>query len=421
MPEDHFHGMRRDVIEKMKEMGIRVLRWPGGNFAGEYNWLDGLLPVDMRAPIGSHMGVETQPHSMCYDFHEINTDDFVALCREIGAQPYITINPTWNTPQENAAWVEYCNGSPDTPYGRLRAQAGYPEPYHVQLWSLGNEAGYRHMEGENTAHGYGRNVREHGQQMLRRDGNLTLCSSGPYPNQEWADCSAYHLRDMCPLVSLHYYAPAYDPASPENQDVIESYLKSINGVHKARQLLREDARQLDESLQISFDEWNLWYAWYRPSSVTEGIFTALMFHMLIGEAESRRLAIACHFEAVNEGAIVVTPESAELTAAGQMFSVMKHHIGGQIYYASLQTVITRKEKQWTATVINTSPDREKSVDLPIAGRAERADCYWGKDLLPQGTFVLRQADLRQQNGRLSVQLPPHSVALLLLDDTSQPC
>ena len=95
-------------------MGVRLLRWPGGNFAGEYNWKDGLLPADMRAPFESHLGLETQPHSLGYDFNEINTDDFVALCKEIGAEPFITINPTWNTEEECAQWVEYCNGDVDT-------------------------------------------------------------------------------------------------------------------------------------------------------------------------------------------------------------------------------------------------------------------------------------------------------------------
>ena len=107
LPKDHFHGMRRDVVEAMKDLGIKVLRWPGGNFAGEFNWMDGLLPADMRAPFQSYLGLETQPHTMGYDFSEMNTDDFIALCREIGAEPFITINPCWNTPDENAAGVEY--------------------------------------------------------------------------------------------------------------------------------------------------------------------------------------------------------------------------------------------------------------------------------------------------------------------------
>ena len=414
MAQGHFHGMRRDVIERLKELGIKVLRWPGGNFAGEYNWMDGILPVDMRAPIGSHMATETQPHSGGYDFSEINTDDFVALCREIGAQPFITINPTWNTPEESAAWVEYCNGSADTPFGSLRAQAGHPEPYYVRLWSLGNEAGYSHMEGENTPSGYSHNVQLHGRAMLKVDGQLTLCSGGPYPDKEWADCSAYALRDIAPLVSIHYYAPAFDPESPDAEALNESYRLGIDGVLTARNLLRLHAAQLDSRLQISFDEWNQWYAWFRPSSVTEGIFTARMLHMLIGEAQAQRLAIACHFEAVNEGAVIVTPYSAELTAAGQMFGVMKHHIGGLIEYASLQTLITRKDGRRTVTVINASPDAEIDVTLPVFGRVERADCYFGEDLLPQGKFTVCPASVTMTDGTTNLHLPAHSVALMIL-------
>ena len=133
LPENNFHGMRPDVVGLLRQMGVKLLRWPGGNFAGEYNWKDGLLPADERAPLESFMGLETQPHSMGYDFSEINTDDFVALCREIGAEPFITINPTWNTPEECAQWVEYCNGEENTEYGRLRIARGYPEPYHVRF------------------------------------------------------------------------------------------------------------------------------------------------------------------------------------------------------------------------------------------------------------------------------------------------
>ena len=204
-PEKNFHGMRPDVVEKRREIGVKLLRWPGGNFAGEYNWKDGLLPADMRAPFEAFLGLETQAHSMGYDFSEINTDDFVALCREIGAEPYITINLTWNTAEECAQWVEYCNGGADTEYGRLRIQRGYEEPYNVKFWSLGNEFGFGHMEGENTARGYLKKCRLYGGKMLEVSPDLTLFTCGPYPNTEWVEQAARPLVDMAPLVSLHTY------------------------------------------------------------------------------------------------------------------------------------------------------------------------------------------------------------------------
>jgi len=105
------------------------------------------MSSNMRAPLQSYLGLETQPYTAGYDFHEINTDSFIMLCREIGAEPFITINPTWNTPEESAQWVEYCNGDETTEYGRERISRGFKEPFCVKFWSLGNEFSYGHMEG----------------------------------------------------------------------------------------------------------------------------------------------------------------------------------------------------------------------------------------------------------------------------------
>ena len=408
MPEDHFRGMRRDVIALMKEMGITILRWPGGNFAGEYSWMDGLLPVDMRAPFESYLGIETQPHSMGYDYHEINTDDFVALCREIGAKPFITINPAWNTPEENAAWVEYCNGDQTTSYGKLRAERGFAEPYNVRLWSLGNEFGYGHMEGDNTPTGYCRIASDNAGKMLEADGSLRLCSSGPYPNPDWAENAAKPLAKAAPLVSLHFYGHQpvyYGPSFVESE-----YYACIEAVEEMRQLAIRQRSLLSDDLKISFDEWNVWYAWYRSSSVTDGIYNALAAQMLIAEADHCGIELACHFEAVNEGMIRVYPDRAELTAQGQMFKLMKNHAGGKLLFTAPEAVVTRKDGVVTATVVNASLNEEKTVDFGSCGNCVEAMLYTSDSILPPsyfaGTHVLAEA----QSGTL--RMPPHSVLLL---------
>lgn len=408
MPEDNFRGMRRDVIGLMKEMGITILRWPGGNFAGEYSWMDGLLPVDMRAPFESYLGIETQPHSMGYDYHEINTDDFVALCREIGAKPFITINPCWNTPEENAAWVEYCNGDAATKYGKLRAERGFPEPFNVRLWSLGNEFGYGHMEGDNTPAGYCRIATDNGQKMLETDSGLRLCSSGPYPNKDWAENSAKPLAEIAPLVSLHFYGhqPMYHGAS-----FVESeYYACIEAVEAMRQLAIKQRSLLSDDLKISFDEWNVWYAWYRPSSVTDGIYNALAAQMLIAEAENCGIELACHFEAVNEGMIRVYPDRAELTAQGQMFKMMKNHAGGELLFTAPEAVVTRKNDLITATVVNASMSEEKTVSFGACGTCVEAKLYTSNDILPPSYFTESDVLDQVQNG--TFRMPPHSVLML---------
>ena len=408
MPEDNFRGMRRDVIGLMKEMGITILRWPGGNFAGEYSWMDGLLPVDMRAPFQSYLWIETQPHSMGYDYHEINTDDFVALCREIGAKPFITINPAWNTPEENAAWVEYCNGDATTKYGKIRAERGFEEPFNVQLWSLGNEFGYGHMEGDNTPAGYRRIATANAEKMLEVDKNLRLCSSGPYPSKDWAENAAKPLANIAPLVSLHYYG---HQSMFFNPDVVEDeYYACVEDVATMRRLAREQRQLLSDDLKISFDEWNVWYAWYRPSSVTDGLYHALAIQLLMTEAEPCGIELVCHFEAINEGLLEVHSDWAELTAQGQMFRLMKNHAGGELLFTAPEAVMTRKAGFATATVVNASLYEEKPVDFTSCGECEEAKLYSSADVLPPSYFSETDVLAAVQSG--TFQMPPHSVLML---------
>lgn len=415
MNKNNFRGMRLDVIEAMKEIGIKMLRWPGGNFAGEYNWFDGLLPVDERAPFESYLHLETQPHTLGYDFHEINTDDFIALCREIGAEPFITINIAWNTPEENAAWVEYCNGDETTRYGKIRAERGHKEPYNVLLWSLGNEAGYGHMEGDNTASGYSRLAKANGVKMLEVSSNLTFCSSGPYPNKEWVEYSANPLSDIAKFVSLHFYAGRYKNGSSYSSvdEIKESYKDCVDAVEIARSKVRNMRALLrNDKIKISFDEWNVWYGWYRPSCVIDGIFTSMMMNMFIKEAQEYGIGAACQFEAVNESAIKVTPAEASLTATGQAFSLMKSHANGILRYADDCTVATEKDGIVTITVVNPSYDTKKTVSFECNKDIVLSKLYEGKSLLPHSCFDISELFVHRNGEQCEIEVPAHSMVMI---------
>ena len=412
MPSFNFHGMRWDVIEKMKEEGTRLLRWPGGNFAGEYHWKDGFLPRDQRAPFQSWLWLETQPHTLGYDFHEINTDDFIALCREIGAEPFITLNPTWNTPEESAQWVEYCNGDESTPYGALRAQRGNPEPYQVKFWSLGNEIGFGHMEGIQSPYEYAKYLRTYAEKMLEVSPWLTICSSGPHPDKGWAEHSAKPLADVAPVVSLHHYShfPEYiDPALRKQE-----YYAFINRVHTECIPKLQRTRELlgDNSLRISFDEWNAWYAWYRCGSVSEGIFAATFLNELFRHAESQGVTMACHFESVNEGALLVKPHSVTMTPTGRAISLFYCHAGGRILALEQDAMATEKDGILTLTLINRSYDHAKNFRFPNTGKLLRAIVYSAEDVVPNTSFTESDLPLVSTDGSLEATLPAHSLALI---------
>lgn len=412
MPTDNFRGMRCDVIDKLKEMGIKVLRWPGGNFAGEYNWFDGLLPVDMRAPVESALGLVTQPHSLGFDNQEINTDDFIALCQKIGAQPIITLNLTWNTPEENAMWVEYCNGGEDTTFGKMRIERGFKQPYNVMFWALGNEFGCGHMEGDNTPNGYFRLAQSHLNAMRKVCKDLTFFGCGPHPDKEWAEKANGPLYPDVSFSSLHYYAPErfYLDAS----HIEEDYLVAVNSVKMAQETIRTMRSYLNPDVKISLDEWNVWYAWYRPSSVADGIFTALMFNMLIGESLKSGVAIACHFEAINEGSIIVTPNTAKLTATGQAFSIMKNHINSKVRYLSDSVLATEFDNKLCVTAINAAFSSSKKVTVNASGELIDATLYYGRELLPHSDFEVKKANANKCDSGYSVEIPPHSIVMLTI-------
>ena len=426
MPKDNFHGMRRDVVENLKQMGPRLIRWPGGNFAGEYRWKDGMLPADQRAPLQAFTEIETQPHSDGYDYHEINTDDFIALCREVGAEPLITINLAWESPEESAQWVEYCNGSAETEYGKMRAERGHKDPYNVHFWSLGNEMGYGHMEGPNGPDGYTEYAMRHADAMLKVTPDLELFASGPYPNDDWANKSAAKMAECVKFISLHgYFGPtAYHGGGlhyttpDETKTTYNAIVQSVFSARNHAQNMRRCLDATGKKLNISFDEWNQWYAWYRPSCVSEGIFTARMLHFFLNQSNDLNMPVVCYFQPIGEGAIIINRQNSRLAANGQMFAVMKAHQGGKICKVTenddLSTAASVKNGVLTITLINADYDQERNFNFPLKTKGEvlNANLYSSEDVLPYSYF--NESPLKVTNEKKSIQttLPPHSVAII---------
>ena len=131
-PSDHVEGMDPDVIRLVREWQVPLLRWPGGNFVSHYHWRDGVGPPDLRP---------TRPNQAWggLEYNLFGTAEFIRFCRLVGAEPHLVVNSGTGSPEEAAVWVEYCNGHPDTPMGRLRADQGHEAPYAVRLWEAGNE------------------------------------------------------------------------------------------------------------------------------------------------------------------------------------------------------------------------------------------------------------------------------------------
>jgi alpha-L-arabinofuranosidase len=132
MPADNVSGFKAATIRYLKELGIEIARWPGGNFVSAYDWRDGIGERDTRPPRRelAWNGLES---------NDMGIDDFMTFCRLIGATPYLAVSSGLGDAHSAAEEVEYVNGPATSRLGRLRAANGHPAPYGVKIWGIGNE------------------------------------------------------------------------------------------------------------------------------------------------------------------------------------------------------------------------------------------------------------------------------------------
>ena len=166
-PIPNVGGIRRDVVDALRELAIPNLRWPGGCFADEYHWADGIGPRAKRPTmVNTHWGGVVEDNSF-------GTHEFMALCELLGAQPYVNGNVGSGTVREMSEWVEYLTGTGDSPMVRLRRENGRDEPWRVPFWGLGNEAwgcggNMRAEHYADLARQFGTYCRDHGDNRLYR-------------------------------------------------------------------------------------------------------------------------------------------------------------------------------------------------------------------------------------------------------------
>jgi len=169
-----------------------------------------------------------------------------------------------------------------------------------------------------------------------------------------------------------------------------------------------------DNVRISMDEWNVRYAWYRPSSVMDGIFTALTLHMLMAEAETCGIELACHFEAINEGLLCAEPSGAYLTAQGQVFALMKHHIGGRICHCEPKAFVTQKDGVYTLTAVNESYDQCRKVQIACGSRILSTKLLGSQSVIPPSFFEEEALCVEKCADGYGCTMPPHSVMMITI-------
>jgi alpha-N-arabinofuranosidase len=253
-------GFRQDVITEIRQLGVPIIRYPGGNFVSGYNWLDGVGPKQNR-PRNLDKAWDTT------ESNQFGTNEFLAWCKAAGTQPLMGLNLGTGTPEEAAALVEYCNIDKGTKWSDLRRQHGVVEPWKVDHWCLGNEMDGPWQIGHMLATEYGLKAADAARQMRYVDPSLKLIacgSSGPFMATylEWDREVLEQCYDYVDGLSLHrYFGNNERDTGGDTSKYLAMNLsmeRQIAETLAVCDLVRGHKRS-PKKLWLSFDEWNVWY------------------------------------------------------------------------------------------------------------------------------------------------------------------
>ena len=355
--------VRRDLLQAISGLRPALLRWPGGCYADVYHWKDAVGPRETRKSVrnkfwenwGTQLfkGIsstslrhiddgqtEAFPKRVGHDVHnQFGTGEFLALCEEIDALPYITVNYGSGTPQEAADWVEYCNGPSHSNYGALRAIHGRKVPFNVPIWGIGNEIYLENEQGyEKDPACYARQYMLFARAMKEKDPSIKLVGCG-WNQAGWNDGFLKEVEDgYIHYLSLHQYLPfptnlnqLLEMDHPDQESVYWAMMAAPFEIKK--QILKawnSIVRRFGENSQVkvAFDEWGIWYTIHdmikANYNLQDGLFAALV--LILFQQFSNICPIGLWSMLVNSLGMIRTDEQGLiLTPVYHVFKLFKDH------------------------------------------------------------------------------------------------
>jgi alpha-N-arabinofuranosidase len=457
------NGFRKDVAQQVRELGVPIMRYPGGNFVSGYDWLHGVGPKSERPTVLDRAwnSIET---------NQFGTNEFLEWCKVVGTEPLLATNLGTGTAEMAAAYAEYCNVPGGTRWSDLRKSHGYAQPHNVKRWCLGNEMDGPWQIGRIPAREYGRKARDAAQQIrvVDRDVQLIACGSSN------ADMPTYlvwdrevleECYDQVDAISLHcYYGNTESQTGKDSARYLalnldmDRQIQQIGAVCDYVQGLQRSRKRL----WLSFDEWNVWYR-ARGGDFTNGKKTAAP-HLLeeVYNLEDALLAggfvntLLRHAERVRVGCLaqivnVIAPLSTNATSVlrqstyypyawGLQYArgeVLDLSVESETYRADsrvgerdvpfLDIVATRDAgaRRMALFLLNRDLDNEREVEVAFRdvtpSRVLAAETLTGGDLKAFNTFespnVVRpqSLDAPAAGERMTFKLPPRSYSAVHIE------
>jgi len=373
MPADNIKGWRKDVVGLLKELNAPVYRWPGGNFVSGYNWRDGVGENrDKRPP-------RKNPAWQGVESNDVGIHEYMELMEMIDAEPFVAVNTGLGTLEEVAEEVEYCNGSKDTPMGKLRAKNGHPEPYNVKWWAVGNEMYGSWQLGHMPIEQYTKKHNEAVKAMWKVDSSIKPIAVGEVG--EWSREMLENSSDYMSLISEHIYVK-------EKVDIPEHTAQladAIRGKADAHRQYRKEIKGLArKDIDIAMDEWNYWYGDYIYGELgvryymRDALGVARAFHEYYRNSDI--IFMANYAQTVNViGAIKTNDTTSTFAATGMVLKLYRNTFGsipveisGNAGELDIFAALTKSEDSITISIVNPTENAKKlNIELPEVGNKSK--------------------------------------------------
>ena len=293
MPGDAKEGIRADVLEKVLALKPAFIRWPGGNVAQDYHWEWGIGPQDER-PVWVNMSWDDDPEPA-----DFGTIEYLQFCQLVGAEPNIVVNlegrgvtvveaaqiraaggdiRTESRPasaEEAANWVEYVNGDSRSRYGALRARDGYPEPFGVVYWEIGNEIWGDWVRGHSDASTYAANARRYIRKMKAVDPSIKIIAVGD-EDPDWNRVVLEEIGAEIDMLSIHHYRPKEgDQKGYEALMARPLWYEELYG--RIRTMIEEIVP--DREIGVALNEWNTTFGIPRQHTMESALYGARLMNV----------------------------------------------------------------------------------------------------------------------------------------------
>ncbi len=334
------NGMRCDVVNALKEMGLPVLRWPGGCFADEYHWKDGIGPKETRKKmINTHWGGVVEDNSF-------GTHEFFELTSQIGCDVYINGNVGSGTVQEMGEWVEYMTFDGVSPMAELREKNGRKEPWKVKYFGVGNEnwGCGGNMCPDFYASAYKRYrtyVRDYGDK--KPEDKIKCIACGPNDRDyNWTKKLMEGIGTKAYAISLHYYTiptGKWDQKGSATDFTQEEYISTLCKAYDMKWLIINHLCAMDSidpwrRTKLIVDEWGTWYDvepgtnpgfLYQQNTMRDAMVAAMTLNIFNKYSDRVVMANIAQLVNVLQSVILTDKEKMVLTPTYHVFKMYKDH------------------------------------------------------------------------------------------------